>query len=154
MNEVVRIARALISSTTAAQQVKKIELNLGSQEVVELLAIATHIQFSAVAEDAYIGLYRKSDDVTTQVSVQTGVVEDTNWIYWAREGTGFVGFTGNRSKNRFILMPSGLTLIRSPQLVFFPQQVVSMQANVAIYYKIKTVSKMGLSRLLMKYKGK
>lgn len=151
MIEDVKVVRAQIASVAIETVSTKFEMNLGRDEVAMVQKIHLDVDLFVVEQGARIGIYRKSDTVSSNVSQRGEVVEDNNWLTWTTYDSGTAAFATSLAFRDVFDFSPPMVLVRSPRLVVRNQDVETLTVLATIYYSIKKIKATDMTQLLMKY---
>lgn len=148
--ETTKVSRVHLTTSLVEQVEGKFALNLGKNEVAELLAIYQHANMAAVDHVIRYGVYRKSDSAPV-LADHDATSEDNNWILISAIHSGAATYLGPIIFDKMIKMPPGIVLVRSPRLVVESLQAILVVFVLTLYYRVKTVSNDELAKLMVKY---
>ncbi len=149
--EDVKVSRAQHVSTLVETLHKRFKLNLGKNDVAIVYKIQFLLDLFVPNHSVKVGVYRKTDEVESNIGVRDQVVEDRNWLMVGSYDTGDATYTGSFAINKDINFSPPLVLIRSPQLTLKNNDAESAGLIGSIFYTLKTISDKDMARLMMKY---
>ena len=151
--ENVKVARAQHVSTIIETLQKQFRLHLGENEIAIVHKVLIVVDLFVVNQSVKVGVYRKTTNLSSDITVRDQVVEDKNWLTWTTYDTGDAGYTSGFAFLDDINFTPGMILVRSPQLVL--RNIVAEAAAViaTLYYTTKIVNDKTIAELLMKYHG-
>lgn len=154
MDSIKQITAQITAAAASVVVGSPLSMNLGNLEIAELVKIVGSINFTVIANNVKLAIYRKND-INDLPSVHAAdAVRDNNMVFWGEYDSGLAAYTGNTRQHINIDFPPGLWLVRSPMLVVRPSNADNITIIFTLYYRIKRVTKEELSRLLMKFQGR